>query len=134
MSCIIDITERIADLVSHVPADAIALHGGTNSLEVKLQDLIFPLEDHTPKKRGRPKGSKNKTKDTLQDVPTEPKKRGRPKGSKNKVTDTPQEVPSEPKKRGRPKGSKNKTKDTPTEGHTEPKKRGRPKGSKNKTQ
>ncbi len=134
MSNIIDINERIADLVSHVPADAIALHGGADSLEVKIQDLIFPLEDDAPKKRGRPKGSKNKPKDTIQEVPTEPKKRGRPKGSKNKVKDPPLEVTPPSKKRGRPKGSKNKTKDTPTEGHTEPKKRGRPKGSKNKTQ
>jgi len=134
MSCIIDITERIADLVSHVPADAIALHGGTNSLEVKLQDLIFPLEDHTPKKRGRPKGSKNKPKVELTEPSPEPKKRGRPKGSKNKPKDTPTEVPHEPKKPGRPKGSKNKPKDTPTEVPHEPKKRGRPKGSKNKTQ
>ena len=110
MSNVIDISERIADLVTNIPADTVAMHGGSDSLEVKIQDLIFPPEDDTPKKRGRPKGSKNKTKDTLQDVPTEPKKRGRPKGSKNK------------------------TKDTPTEGHTEPKKRGRPKGSKNKTQ
>lgn len=37
---------------------------------------IMEIED-APKKRGRPKGSKNKP-------TTEPKKRGRPKGSKNK--------------------------------------------------
>ena len=187
MSNIIDINERIADLVSHVPADAIALHGGTDSLEVKIQDLIFPLEDDAPKKRGRPKGSKNKPKDShtpskestaaaviqrawrasrtnhpicgnrcvygccnkinvdfldslVRDAPpsTEvaktPKKRGRPKGSKNKIKDTPEEVPAEPKKRGRPKGSKNKPKDPRVEVPTAPKKRGRPKGSKNKSQ
>ena len=130
MSNIIDINERITDLVSHVPAHTIAIHGGTDSLEVKIQDLIFPLEDDAPKKRGRPKGSKNKPKDTPTEVPNEPKKRGRPKGSKNKPKDTSTEVPPEPKKRGRPKGSKNKPKDT----STHPKKRGRPKGSKNKTQ
>ena len=45
------------------------------------------------RKRGRPKGSKNKPKITI-----EPKKRGRPKGSKKK------KVIEEPKrKRGRPK-------------------------------
>ena len=133
MSNIIDINERIADLVSHVPADAIALHGGTDSLEVKIQDLIFPLEDDAPKKRGRPMGSKNKPKDSLNEPSPEPKKRGRPKGSKNKPMDTSTEVPHEPKKRGRPKGSKNKPKDTPNEITTQPKKRGPPKGSKNKT-
>lgn len=46
------------------------------------------------KKRGRPKGSKNKPKTTLD----APRKRGRPKGSKNK----PKQVESE-KKRGRPR-------------------------------
>jgi len=134
MSNVIDITEHIADLVTHVPADTLAQHGGADALEVKIQDLIFPLEDDTPKKRGRPKGSKNKPKDTLTEPPTEPKKRGRPKGSKNKPKDTPTEPPTELKKRGRPKGSKNKVKDPQVEVPTPPKKRGRPKGSKNKSQ
>ena len=134
MSNVIDIAERIAHLVTNIPADTVAMHGGPDSLQVKIQDLISPLEDDTPKKRGRPKGSKNKTKDTLQEVPTEPKKRGRPKGSKNKTKDTLQETPTQPKKRGRPKGSKNKVKDPPLQVTPEPKKRGRPKGSKNKTQ
>lgn len=42
-----------------------------------------------PKKRGRPKGSKNKPKDndSAPEEPTSPKKRGRPKGSKNKPKD-----------------------------------------------
>lgn len=130
---VIDITERIYDFVSHVPADTVTQHGGASSLAGKIQDLIFSLEDDAPKKRGRPKGSKNKTKDVPQEVPSEPKKRGRPKGSKNNPKDASQEVPSEPKKRGRPKGSPNKPKETPTEVSTEPKKRGRPKGSLNKT-
>ena len=85
MSCTIDITQRITDLVAHVPAEAIAAHGTSEALEVKIQDLIFPLEDDAPKKRGRPKGSKNKPKETPTEVPTEPKKRGRPKGSLNKT-------------------------------------------------
>ena len=88
MSNTIDITQRITDLVAHVPAEAIAAHGTSEALEVKIQDLIFPLEDDAPKKRGRPKGSKNKPKDTLVEPPTEPKKRGRPKGSKNKPKET----------------------------------------------
>lgn len=77
-------------------------------------------EDKTtaPKRRGRPKGSKNKatlereTKAAAQG--TEPKRgRGRPKGSKNKKTleREAQEASlgkSEKRGRGRPKGSKNK--------------------------
>jgi len=47
------------------------------------------------RKRGRPKGSKNKPK-----IAGQPKKRGRPTGSKNK----PKKIIEEPKrKRGRPK-------------------------------
>ena len=134
MSNVIDIAERIANLVAEVPIHTLAQHGGPDALEVKIQDLIFPLEDETPKKRGRPKGSKNKPKDVPTEPHTEPKKRGRPKGSKNKPKDTPTEVTTQTKNRGRPKGSKNKPNDTPTEVTTQPKKRGRPKGSKNKTQ
>ena len=134
MSNVIDISERIADLVTNIPADTVAMHGGSDSLEVKIQDLISPPEDDTPKKRGRPKGSKNKTKQTNEETPPPAPKRGRPKGSKNKIKDPPIEVTPEPKKRGRPKGSKNKVKDPPLEVTPEPKKRGRPKGSKNKTQ
>ena len=88
MSNVIDIAQRIADLVAEVPMHTLAQHGGPDALEVKIQDLIFPLEDSAPKKRGRPKGSKNKPKDTQIEPPTEPKKRGRPKGSKNKPKDT----------------------------------------------
>ena len=57
-----------------------------------------------PKKRGRPKGSKNKSKDLDIIIP---KTRGRPKGSKNKSKDLDIIIP---KTRGRPKGSKNKPK------------------------
>ena len=107
---VIDITERISDFVSHLPAHTVTQHGGVSALAGKIQDLIFSLEDDAPKKRGRPKGSKNNPKNASQEVPSEPKKRGRPKGSKNNPKNAPQEVPSEPKKRGRPKGSKNKSK------------------------
>jgi hypothetical protein len=73
------------------------------------------------KKRGRPKGAKNKVKslEAASDIPLVKKQgRGRPKGSKNKPKVTvdlatqPAGEPyaSEPKKRGRPKGSKNKLK------------------------
>ena len=105
MSCTIDITQRITDLVAHVPAEAIAAHGTSEALEVKIQDLIFPLEDDAPKKRGRPKGSPNKPKETPIEVPSETKKRGRgrPKGSPNKPKETPTEVPTETKRGpGRP--------------------------------
>jgi hypothetical protein len=57
-------------------------------------------EDEAPRRRGRPKGSKNK-KNTKAKTTTG-KKRGRPPGSKNKV------VSGTGKKRGRPPGSKNK--------------------------
>jgi hypothetical protein len=120
MSNVIDITQRISDLVAEIPIHTLAQHGGPDALEVKIQDLIFEREDDAPKKRGRPKGSKNKPKDTQIDPPTEPKERGRPK----KI---PTPTPDEPKKRGRPKK-------TPTPTPDEPEKRGpgRPKGSKNK--
>ena len=135
---VIDITELISDFVSHVPANTVSQHGGVSSLAGKIQDLIFSLEDDAPKKRGRPKGSKNNPKDASQEVPSESKKPGRPKGSKNKPKDKPNhtqiEHPSESKKPGRPKGSKNKPKDPQTKHPSEPKKRGRPKGSKNKSQ
>ena len=79
MSNVIDIAERIADLVTNIPADTVAIHGGPDSLQVKIQDLIFPLEDDTPKKRGRPKGSPNKPKETPTEAPTETKRGpGRP--------------------------------------------------------
>ena len=55
------------------------------------------------RKRGRPKGSKNKPKITI-----EPKKRGRPKGSKNKP-----KIATEPKKRGRPRKIKEPQKSWP---------------------
>jgi len=64
--------------------------------------------------RGRPKGAKNKPKDSLALLtPQEPKKRGRPKGAKNKpkvgevelskFKPRQEEVTAVPKKRGRPK-------------------------------
>ena len=83
-----------------------------------------------PKRRGRPKGSKNKAKPAAAKVATTPaksapKRRGRPPGSKNKASKN--------------KISKNKPKKvaskatTQTETNTSPKRgRGRPKGSKNK--
>lgn len=102
------------------------------------------------RRRGRPKGSKNKPKTTPKttaetasatavtktDDSTEPVKkrgRGRPKGSKNKTTtsSTASTETSKKRGRGRPKGSKNKT-TTAADGKA-PAKRGpgRPKGSKN---
>jgi hypothetical protein len=68
------------------------------------------------KKRGRPKGSKNKK--TLErerlekENPPIKRKRGRPKGSKNKKTleREAMEPPKSKRRPGRPKGSKNKAK------------------------
>ena len=79
-----------------------------------------PAEQPKPKKRGRPKGSKNKK--TLereaalaaQGISPEPKRgRGRPKGSKNKKTLEREAAkalmePTAKRGPGRPKGSKNK--------------------------
>jgi hypothetical protein len=139
----IAVMEKIEHFVDDIPHDVTATHGGADDLTKKITNLIFPITEditqqitHPPdlasvssKKRGRPKGSKNKPKDDIPaDVHTEPKKRGRPKGSSNKPTDdTPADVSAEPKKRGRPKGSKNKpTDDIPADVSVEPKKRGRP--------
>jgi len=81
----------------------------------------------TPVKRGRPVGSKNKSKS--ESVPVTPVKRGRPVGSKNKPKDVSVPVPTTPVKRGRPSGSPNKP------GHSAGGRRkgaGRPLGSKTK--
>eukprot|EP00978_Attheya_sp_CCMP212_P006628 scaffold15387_cov43-Attheya_sp.AAC.1 len=89
------------------------------------------------KKKGRPKGSKNKPReetpsDTIV-LPAAKKKRGRPKGAMNKDAAT--RVKKVPKKRGHPQGSKNKPQEeTPSDTIVLPaakKKRGRPKGAKN---
>lgn len=71
-------------------------------------------KDTAPKKRGRPKGSKNKA--TIEREKQEPlnppekRKRGRPKGSKNKKTLEREAAAAQAAKprRGRPKGSRNK--------------------------
>ena len=53
--------------------------------------------DHAPKKRGRPKGSPNKSKLTQSEQPpAEPKKRGRPKKS---TLEQPEQSTAKPKKR-----------------------------------
>jgi hypothetical protein len=62
------------------------------------------------KKRGRPKGTKNKPK--LPQKETQLQKRGRPKGAKNKPKVDKVEVLAKGR-RGRPKGSKNKPKSEP---------------------
>ena len=79
------------------------------------------IEPPQPKRRGRPVGSKNKSKATTATAVTKstskvakstPKKRGRPPGSKNKpktATSKPNKAAA-PKRRGRPPGSKNKPK------------------------
>jgi len=83
----------------------------------------------TPVKRGRPVGSKNKSKTESVPVPVTPVKRGRPVGSKNKSRTESVPVPVTPVKRGRPVGSPNKP------GHSAGGRRegaGRPLGSKTK--
>jgi hypothetical protein len=78
------------------------------------KDSFISSLKSTNKKRGRPKGSKNKNKSDLPIIIQRPevqRKRGRPKGSKNqtqKLHVAPLNSDSEEKrKRGRPKGSKN---------------------------
>jgi hypothetical protein len=72
---------------------------GDESVESLREKSVASVQG-MPKKRGRPKGSKNKTSAETQ----VPKKRGRPKGSKNKTSG---ETVVVAKKRGRPRGSKN---------------------------
>jgi len=111
--------EKIETFVQDIPSDVLAFHGGAEKLSKILTDLLFPRSEDVseqPKKRGRPKGSKNKPKDHLPENTDTPKKRGRPVGSKNKPkdTDVSKDISETPKKRGRPVGSKNKPKDTDT--------------------
>ncbi|KAJ4850805.1 hypothetical protein Tsubulata_009800 [Turnera subulata] len=116
----------------------------------------FGNEIATPRKRGRPKGSKDKVKIMIAcDGQERPRKsvRGRPKGSKNKVKKTQalvlvcHNLQTTKGRRGRPKGSKNKVKENlPCDSVGTPKlqkdlasdrqelpgnRLGRPKGSKN---
>ena len=140
------INNPIVDMmVTNLPLNVLRSHGGSESLADKINALIYESVDitpdqdtETPKKRGRPAGSKNKSKDVAPatEVTETPKKRGRPTGSKNKSKDVSPttEVTETPKKRGRPAGSKNKKDVAPATEVTEtPKKRGRPTGSKNKS-
>ena len=130
--------EKIETFVEDIPSDVLAFHGGTENLTKMLTDLLVPQDEVSehPKKRGRPKGSKNKPKDDLPEITDTPKKRGRPAGSKNKPKepDVSKDISETPKKRGRPAGSKNKPKvtDVSKDISETPKKRGRPAGSKNK--
>lgn len=84
----------------------------------RKKSIIKNNDDNKPKRRGRPKGSKNKK--TLEreailatKAPSKKRGRGRPKGSKNKKTlerEAMEAVSGKQIKRrpGRPKGSKNK--------------------------
>ncbi|MDR1872638.1 MAG: hypothetical protein LBS60_12095 [Deltaproteobacteria bacterium] len=82
---------------------------------LRKKSLIAALKSNSGK-RGRPKGSKNKSKQVLQtaqDKISDTKRgRGRPKGSKNKDNKDIQADfnlhPENLRKRGRPRGSKNK--------------------------
>lgn len=101
-----------------------------------------PEPDTLPPEKKRRSRKKNAAREEKQTTEAAKRKRGRPKGSKNKKTleRERQESGQEPKpkrKRGRPKGSKNKkTLEREALEQNQPpspkKKRGRPKGSKNK--
>ena len=82
--------EHIATLVEQLPLSLIAAHGTADDLELKIATLLFTQvkappkveeEESTPvpapKKRGRPKGSKNKPKDTGDGTHVTPKKKKR---------------------------------------------------------
>ena len=105
------INNPIVDMmVLKLPMEIIRAHGGSESLADKINALIYETANtshdqvtETPKKRGRPAGSKNKSKDVapVTEVTETPKKRGRPAGSKNKPKDVAPvtEVTDTPKKR-----------------------------------
>ena len=88
------------------------------ALDVTSQERICLTSETTTtlKRRGRPKGSKNKAKVEALfsscETTTKLKRRGRPKGSKNKAKVealfSSCETTKKLKRRGRPKGSKNK--------------------------
>jgi hypothetical protein len=71
----------------------------------KTETMISVMKSPETRKRGRPKGAKNKPKQIQPVVESEfkPKKRGRPKGAKNKPKEPSYVAPAAPKPRGRPK-------------------------------
>jgi len=107
--------------------------------ETLTKSLTSNISPDIVKKRGRPKGAKNKPRSlvvgpVIQDL--DKPRRGRPKGAKNKPKeDNVVFIAAEPvKRRGRPKGAKNKAKPIKVEHPADaaPRRRGRPKGAKNK--
>ena len=118
-------TPKPAEKPTRRPHSSAALKGPVReegqSTPTKLKAATAPLKgpvvdtSAAPKRRGRPKGSKNKAKPAAAKSPvtSAPKKRGRPPGSKNKpkTAATKTTAKNTPKRgRGRPKGSKNKPK------------------------
>ena len=108
--------------------------------------------DHAPKKRGRPKGSPNKSKLAQpEQPPAQPKKRGRPKKSTLEQPEQPpadqaapasaaadpssplQQIAMDPVHSGIGRYSTDFAFDAARAAQPEPKKRGRPKGSPNKS-
>lgn len=127
-----------------VREEGIAASRAFKAADAPLKGPVIETSPSTPKRRGRPKGAKNKPKvssptaEVASEIPA-PKRRGRPPGSKNKAKGATAKTTTAPKpapkKRGRPPGSKNKPKAAAANAgaSTTPKRgRGRPKGSKNK--
>jgi hypothetical protein len=106
---------------------------GTESERAAGLEEIFSSVGHEPKKRGRPKGSKNKVSEEEVAVIVEANRRDLMESPQASIEDLRERTVASvdaPTKRGRPKGSKNKVSEEETT--VVMKKRGRPKGSKNK--
>jgi hypothetical protein len=108
-----ELTKEQKDIFKHLQLECpFQVERGNN---LKQDSFLSGLK---PKKRkkGRPKGSKNKEEialaTTITPKPDETRRRGRPKGSKNKgKIDSPATITPNPdgtRRRGRPKGSKKK--------------------------
>jgi hypothetical protein len=88
-----------------IPAPAPSYEITEPSVVAIVPSIEPPTQNSAKRKRGRPKGFKNRE---LESVAQPKPRRGRPPGSKNK------------RKPGRPKGSKNKPKDLPSYDATPP--------------
>lgn len=110
-------TAEIERAVPELVAEAFGIPTGDQAIAQHVDRLV--AKGAPAKRRGRPRKEGTSTANGAQasahtvEAQSAPKRRGRPKGSKNKPKDSDslQAAGSEaPKRRGRPKGSKNKPK------------------------